>query len=148
MIKKILYLLIFLLMATFALGCVSTFSHKITPGTDLTGYRTFYLEHLPADKRMINLVIKGEMEKLGLATTTGPASAAPKDVDVTVTYEDRWMWDMTMYMLSLKIDLYHASTKVLLATGQTSYSSLIRKSPEFMAREILEAVFVGRKEPG
>ena len=147
MIKKILYLPFFLLTATVALGCGSNFTHKVIPGTDLTEYRTFYLEHLPADERKINLVIKGVMEKLGLATTTGPASEAPKDVDVTVTYEDRWMWDMAMYMLSLKIDLHDASTKVLLATGQTYYSSLIRKSPEFMAREILEAMFVGRKEP-
>ena len=135
---------IFLLLAIWGVlgsGCASNLSIKVPPESDPQKYQTFFVEHLPADERGINNVIKEEMVKLGLRATTGPASDTPSDVDIIVTYEDRWMWDITMYMLSLTLNLREASTDVLVATGQTEYTSLIRKDPDFMAREILEGIF-------
>ena len=134
-----------LVFAAIMSGCASSFSHNVSPGVNLKTYGTYYVQQLPADQRGINKVIEREMVKLNLQVTTGPASAKPSDVNVIVTYEDRWQWDITMYMISLKIDLRDASSNVLLATGQSSYTSLIRKSPEHQANEILETIFLGKR---
>ena len=132
-----------MLMAVMGLGsgCASNFDVKHPPGTDINDYQTFYVEHLPADGRGINEVISEEMIKLGLKATTGEKSGTPSDVDAILTYEDRWMWDITMYMLSLTLNVRDATTNVLIATGQTTYTSLIRKEPSYMAREILKGIF-------
>jgi len=129
---------------TLASAC-SSFTTQVSPGVNIKDYKTFYVEKLPADERHIDHVIRDEMNKLGLAATAGPGAERPANVAAVVTYEDRWMWDITMYMLSLQINIRNASNDVLLANGSTSYTSLVRKSPEFMAREILTTIFRGER---
>jgi len=132
----------------FASSCASSFSSKITPGFTIKDYRTFYVENHAADKRQLDIMIRDEMNRLGLAATAGPASDRPTSVDAVVTYEDRWMWDITMYMLSLQINVRDASNEILIATGKTAYTSLNRESPDYMAREILTAIFRGKRPTG
>ncbi len=81
------------------------------------------------------------MSKLGLNATSGPKISKPKDIDVIVSYQDHWMWDVSTYLLKLIINFRDANTHIPLATGQSHRPSLVRKSPQFMAREILQSIF-------
>lgn len=51
------------------------------------------------------------------------------------------MWDITMYLLKLDIQITDAKTGAILAKGEAVHTSLARKSPEYMAREILDDIF-------
>jgi hypothetical protein len=116
-------------------------SSRITPNTDFNQYESYYVVRHDKDTRHIDEIIRDEMIPLGLKKTqSGTIGLKPPNVDVIVTYEDRWAWDMTTYMLSLTIDFRDARSNVLLATGQSYRPSLVRKSPREMAREVLESI--------
>lgn len=78
--------------------------------------------------------------------TTGPESMAPEDIDVIVTYKDKWMWDITMYMIELTISFREPGTDYPLAEGNSYRTSLTRKPPDEMVDEILTNVFSGNND--
>jgi hypothetical protein len=142
MIKKLIrnsHVLV-LLITVFISGC-ATLSSSITPDTDLTKFKTYYVLRHDRDKRYIDKIIQSELAKLGISATSGLEASKPKDFDVLVTYEDRWTWDITNYMINLTISIRNAKNNVLLASGQSYRPSLVRMEPEFMVREILESIF-------
>ena len=133
----------FLLACTAVLlvsGCAKL-TASVPPGTELSKLRSFYVVRLPPDNRGINQLIREDLATRGLEATTGPDTARPNAVDVIVTYEDRWMWDIAMYMLSLNITLRHPETNTLLASGQSYRPSLERKEPREMVKEVLDEIF-------
>jgi len=121
-------------------GC-ARLTTSVPSGTDLSKLKSFYVIRLVPDERGINQLIRNDLATLGLAATTGPESARPEPVDVIVTYEDRWMWDITMYMLSLNISFRHPETNTFLASGQSYRPSLERKEPREMVKEVLDEIF-------
>lgn len=142
MIKKLIassHVLV-LVIIIFISGC-ATLSSSITPDTDLTKLKTYYVLRHDRDKRHIDKIIQSELAKLGISATSGLEASKPKEFDVLVTYEDRWMWDITNYMINLTITLLDAKNNVLLASGQSYRPSLERREPAFMVREILESIF-------
>ena len=58
---------------------------------------------------------------------------------------DKWMWDMTMYLLELTVTIHDPRTEVGLATGNSMYTSLIRKSPQAMVDEVVDNILKQRK---
>ena len=142
--KVITTVLILLLVGScfYLVGCaMAKIDSRITPDSDLARYKTYYVVRHDKDERHIDEIIRDEMVLLGLDAKSGPPATQPDDVDVIVTYEDRWTWDMTNYLLTLSIDFRDSKSNVLLATGQSYRPSLERKPPDFMAREILESIF-------
>jgi hypothetical protein len=142
MIKKLIassHVLV-LVLIMFISGC-ATLSSSITPDTDLTKFKTYYVLRHDRDQRYIDKIIQSELTKLGLSATSGLEASKPKEFDVLVTYEDRWMWDITNYMINLTISMRETKNNVLLASGQSYRPSLERREPEFMVREILESIF-------
>jgi hypothetical protein len=136
------YILSIMLMGVvgYLSGCANL-SSRISPNTDLTKYETYYVVRHARDKRHIDEIVRDEMQVLGLKAQSGVLESKPADVDVIVTYEDRWMWDITNYMISLTIYFKDAHSNELLATGQSYRPSLVRKPPDVMARETLESIF-------
>jgi hypothetical protein len=51
------------------------------------------------------------------------------------------MWDITMYMLELNVEIRDPRTDYILATGKSSRTSLARKSPEEMVEEVIGEIF-------
>jgi hypothetical protein len=64
-----------------------------------------------------------------------------------VIYDDKWHWDITMYLLSLDLRVLDPNTRSLVAKATTYRPSLQRRSPKTMARETLQALFGGLKKP-
>ena len=138
---RILTALLVLVCTAFLSGCVTQLNANLTPGTKLAEVKTFYVVHLPADGRGVERLIADRLNTMGKQATYGEESAIPAGVDAVVTYQDKWMWDITMYMIELNIQLRQPKTNMAIATGHSLRTSLVRKSPPEMVEEVLSQIF-------
>lgn len=134
-----------MLAAFFLTGCAGQSSATLSPGADLSKFKTAYVVKQPKDKRDIDDLIKTNLERRGYTVTKGAELPGAYPADVAVTYEDRWMWDITTYMIELTIHVRDAKSKFPLASGNAMHMSLTRKSPEGMVDEVLTNIFTAKK---
>ena len=125
-------------------GCaVNRATATIDSTVDLDKVKTVYVTKLAADGRGVNEIIAEKLRSRGLSATTG--SGKIEGVDAIVTYADKWMWDITMYMLELTVIIRDPKSDFPLATGNSFHTSLTRKSPKEMVDEVVENIYgVGR----
>ncbi|MBL8397726.1 MAG: hypothetical protein JNL84_06205 [Candidatus Accumulibacter sp.] len=129
------------LVAMISSGCaVNRATATVDPGTDLTKLKTMYVKKIPADNGGTNVLIADKLASKGVSVTTGEG-AAPAGVDALVTYIDRWMWDITMYMLELTVTLRDPNTNLPLASGNSFHTSLTRLSPKEMVNEVIDNIY-------
>lgn len=121
-------------------GCVNQSTAFLTPGTDLTTLKNFYIIHEEGDQE-IDSHIQKNLESRGFTAVIGPALPSPYSADAVVTYTDKWMWDMTMYLLELNIELRSPKDNYPFASGHALHTSLTRKSAPFMVDEVLTNIF-------
>jgi len=117
------------------------------PGTKLSAADVYYVEKFEPDNRGLEAVISEQLVGLGHTSSSGPAGQAPAEATVLVSYQDRWMWDITMYMIQLDIQMKDPANGRVVATGQSYRTSLARKSPAEMAREVLVQIFSKNEAP-
>jgi hypothetical protein len=124
-------------------GCaVNRATATVAPDTDLRKLTTFYVVQFPPDKRGIEILIRDNLIKRGFTATAGPELSPPSySADAVVTYVDKWMWDMTMYMIELTITIRNPANNYPLATGNSYHTSLSRKSPPEMVDEVMANIF-------
>lgn len=137
---------LFTILMTFLLigGCAANrATSQVTPGTDLDALNAFYVVKTTSDKRGTNQLISNRLNEMGHHATTGPETSLPDNIDAVVTYQDKWMWDITMYMLELTITFREPGSDFPLAEGNSYHTSLTRKSPEEMVEEVLTNIFSG-----
>jgi len=138
--KLFLNLSLLLVVITFSSGCaVNRATATIDPTADLDDIKSIYVTIFASDGRGINLLIANKLKKMGYHASTGVDT--PSNVDVVVTYKDKWMWDITMYMLELTITIRDPKTNFPLASGNSYHTSLTRKSPEEMVDEVIDNIF-------
>lgn len=122
-------------------GCATNHATAtLSPGADLSKVKTAYVVKHDKDKYHVNEIIKSKLESKGYAVTTGPELPTPYAADISVTYVDKWMWDITMYMLELTINFRDPKSNFPIATGNSLHTSLTRKSPEEMVDEVLSNI--------
>ena len=100
--KKMLTLVI---PAAILMSSCASISTTKAPSASLTNLNTFYVQKLPADERGIERVISDQLNLLGYKSTYGKMATPSNPVDAIVTYRDKWMWDLTMYMLQLNLEI-------------------------------------------
>jgi hypothetical protein len=139
-LKKLLKLISLLaLVGTLATGCaVNRATATVDPAAKLDTLKTMHVAKLPQDGRNIDLLIADKLRTRGYTVTTG--LEAPARVDALVTYADKWMWDITMYMLELTVNVREPKTDYPLATGNSYHTSLTRKSPAEMVDEVINNI--------
>lgn len=126
----------------FLAGCAINKSDAyLFPGQDLAKLNTFYVVKFEADDRGVNELIMKKLVALGKQATTGEVADAPENVDAIVTYIDKWMWDITMYMIELTIVLEDPTDSFPIARGNSLHTSLTRLSPEKMVDEVITNIF-------
>ena len=137
------YLVSFLLAIVVGLtsGCVTKLNSTVSPGTNLKTLKKFYVVRLAADQRGIEKVISDRLNVMGYKATAGEKTAVPDDAEAIVTYQDKWMWDLTMYMIELNVQVRQPKTDIAMATGHSLRTSLARKSPPEMVEEVLTDLF-------
>jgi hypothetical protein len=128
-------------LAVLLLTACATAKTVRAPEADLTRLKSFYVVRVPDDERGIEKLISNRLVALGYKSTSGDADTPPSPVDAVVTYNDRWMWDITMYMIRLDIQVRDGTSGAILANGQVMRPSLQRKSPEGMVEETLGVIF-------
>jgi len=120
-----------------ATGCaVNRASATLMADSDLTKVKTVYVVQAPEDGRGINEELAKAFGKRGYVATTGPELKPPYPQDAVVTYIDKWMWDITMYMIELTVTV-RDSKNFPMATGNSLHTSLTRKSPHEMVDEVV-----------
>jgi hypothetical protein len=140
-LKQLIKLIGLLAMSTaLTTGCaVNRATATVDPTAKLETLKSMHVVKLKKDERSIDLLIAEKLRKRGYVVTTGQPSA-PSTVDAMVTYVDKWMWDLTMYMLELTIVVRDPKTEYPLATGNSFHTSLTRKSPTEMVDEVVENI--------
>lgn len=138
--KRLISLVFVFALLSIATGCANRATATLTSGSDLGKLKNFYIVQLPEDKQTHGL-IRANLEKRGFTTITGPEMQPPYNSDAVVTYMDKWMWDITMYMMELTINIRNPTNNFPMAVGNSLHSSLTRKSPEEMVDEVLTNIF-------
>lgn len=147
MLKRIASIFALVCATAFVTGCaVNRSTATLSPGTDLAAVKTAYVVKQPKDSRGIDDLIAANLEKRGYAVTKGPELTTPYKADVAVTYVDKWMWDITMYLLELTVNVRDPKTGFPMAVGNSYHTSLTRKSPPEMVDEVLDNVFKAPKK--
>lgn len=78
----------------------------------------------------------------GFPATSGLQSGMPADTEYKVIIHDTWFWVFEWFLLSLDIKFYDVHSGALLASGHLKRAHpSIRRDPEFMANELIEAIF-------
>jgi hypothetical protein len=133
--------------ATTMSGCaVNRATASVDDSASLDKIKKVYVTKLPADSRGVNDLITAKLRARGIDAATGPGKR--EDVDAVVTYADKWMWDITMYMIELTVTVRDPKTDFALATGDSLHTSLTRKSPQEMVDEVVDHILDKGKVKG
>jgi hypothetical protein len=122
-------------------GCISTQHADIDPNADLSALKSFLVVRQPNDDKGIEKLITAELHRHGKTAATAETLPSKIEHDAIVTYVDSWMWDLTMYLMKLEVEIRDPETQYIMAVGAVSHSSFARESPEEMARDVIEEIF-------
>ncbi len=140
--KPILLLLAILGLAT---GCSSLASWK-DPAAQLQNRKHFFVESELADGRNLHAVIAEELRARGYNATSGPLTMIPKDTDTLVSFQSRWTWDFTTYLIALDLQLRDPKTGKILATVSYHRPALGGTSTNDLIQHVLTTI-LGTKKP-
>lgn len=143
MSKKFLFSVFILSVLVLSSGCaVNRATATVSADADLSTVKTFYVVQQPKDQRGIEKLISDNLTARGFVAKSGPEMPTPPaGVDAVVTYVDKWMWDITMYMLELTLTIRNPVNNFPMANANSYHTSLTRKSPPEMVDEVLTNIF-------
>ncbi|NNJ93963.1 MAG: hypothetical protein HKP57_04370 [Halobacteria archaeon] len=138
------YLLAVLMITATLSGCaINKATSTVDPSADLSGLKSFHVEKYEKDKRDTNVVIEDKLREMGFQVADSKTG-----VDAVITYKDKWIWDITFYMLELNVSVREPGSGFPLASGTSMHSSLTRKSQEGMVDEVLTNIFFKNRKEG
>jgi hypothetical protein len=105
--------------------------------------KALHVKKLEGEDGSVRKLLVDKFRASGFAVTTDPDQAGQPDA--VVSYRDKWMWDITMYLLELTVTLHDPRTDVAVATGNSFHTSLTRKSPKEMVDEVVDNILKNRK---
>jgi hypothetical protein len=129
-----------LLPAAWLLAGCSTLTTHVEPKADLGGLQHIYVVENLNDNHDLHHVIVRELQARGLQAETGPLTLIPQSAKAYLVYDDRWDWDFTNYLIALGLTLREANSDRLLATASYFRPTAFLKTPDFMARTVLDAL--------
>lgn len=107
---------------------------------DMQAVKSIYVVQHPDDKYKVAELIRDNLTKRGYQVTMGAEMQPPYPADAVVKYLDKWMWDISMYMIELTITVRNPANDFPALTGNSLHTSLTRKSPEAMVQEVLDNI--------
>ena len=142
--KRILLALSFCTVLLFNTGCaVNRATASADPSLRWDTIKSLHVKKLEGEDGSVRKLLVDKFRSSGFAVTTDPDPAGQPDM--FVTYRDRWMWDLTMYLLELTVSLHDPKTDVAVASGNSLHTSLTRKSPKEMVDEVVDNILKTRK---
>jgi hypothetical protein len=143
MLKSIRLIAVVFGLSMLATGCTNIATAKVDPNIQLVSLKTMYVQHYPSDNTKVNEEIAAKLRTKGAIVTTGDGPI-PDNIDALVYYEDHWHWDITMYMLQLKVLIKDPKTMKVLAVGDSVHTSLTRKSQTEMVTEVIDDIYANQ----
>jgi hypothetical protein len=126
----------FLLLVLLGLlaGCAASSGWK-DPKANFQQRKLFYVEEELADGHHLDALIAQELRAIGYDASSGYLTMMPKEADTLVSYQSRWTWDFTTYLIELDIKIRDVKTGKILATdsyhrpglGGTDTDALVRR---------------------
>lgn len=131
----------FVCMSLSILSCSTAL--KVSPVPEEFNQVTlnYFVENHGVDKRRLDKVIASELQNYGYKVSSGYKNERPAKFDILVVYEDRWTWDITNYLIHMRIDLRSPETNVLWGTGSSYQTSLARKDENIIIKDIISGMF-------
>lgn len=127
-------------VSVFASGCaVNRATATVDPSANLDKLRVVQVRKLEGEDGTLQKLIAGNLRKRGFEVTE--EAKPPEQVDAVVTYVDKWMWDITMYLVELTVTVREPKSDYPLATGNSLHTSLTRLSPPEMVDEVVGNIF-------
>ena len=136
---------VLLLIVLPLLAACSTLSTSRTPAADLGGLKRIHVEHRLADGRGLDELMARELKGLGYEASNGPLTLMPPKVDAIVSYEDRWTFDFTTYLIGFEVAVRDARTGKALASGHYFRPSFSGNDPAEVIAQMLRALFPRRR---
>lgn len=135
LIRSIVVVLVVLVTGS---ACVTNREHaRFDPARDIRPSDIFYVEQDKDDRRELGQIIADNLSARGMAAASGPGARVPGETTILVTYEDRWNWDITMFLIEMTITLRDPSTREAFAIGSSYHTSMSRLNPGEMVDEIV-----------
>jgi hypothetical protein len=142
--KKHIPLLIIVILLLMTACAHNRATAIVSPGVDMSKIKSFHIIEESGDKGTNNIykLIESNLTKREYSVTTGPdMQQSSNKSDVIIIYDDKWVWDMRMYLLNLTITFKESTNNLTMASGNSHHTSLTRKSPEEMVDEVLTNIF-------
>lgn len=135
------------LITLLAMGCSSVGGNRL-PNEARSDVGLYYVQHQPKDGRNLHRLIAEALRDRGFKTLSGVKEERPTKADYYVNYEDRWRWDMRMYLLELKIDVHEADTGKVIGYGRSYQPSLSAMGMSYrdVVDRALDALLDGKVE--
>ena len=133
-----LWLWCFAVLLVALQGCATNReSASVAADADITKLSSIYVVRSEPDEQGVYITIAEQLRKLGYTVSTGPETKVPAHTDAVLTYQTQWQWDLTMYLLDLRVALRDPTTNALLGTASSYHTSMTRKSTAEMVAEVL-----------
>jgi hypothetical protein len=137
------------LLALFAwatVGCSTSSNVVVNPGSSIVAKSAYVVLHAGNSSDM-DAHIQRELMAHGIRVTAGAEMQKP-DADIIVRYSDSWRWDLTMYLKTLDVQVYDASSGTLIASGSWKNSALHGyHGAEGVVKEVFDQIFAKLKAP-
>ena len=137
--KKIIIIVVSFVFVIWLSGCINKATVDRHPTFKLESIESLHIRNSDGGGDELIPVIGGWLELSGYKVTSG--QEVSPDADAVITYRDRWMWDLTMYMIELTVYVRDIESNFPLATGNSMHGSLTRKTQEEMVNEVLTNIF-------
>jgi hypothetical protein len=140
--------MIALVLSIVSSGCATNREHaRFNPERDLLPSDIFYVEQSEDERRQLGQLIADNLSARGMSATAGPEGSAPDETTILVTYQDRWNWDITMFLIELTITFRESTTGKAFAVGSSYHTSMSRLNPVEMVDEIIANLMAADEDP-
>ncbi len=138
--KHIRLLLAAVAISVLASGCaINRATATVDPSANLDKLRVVQVRKTEGEDGTIQKLIAGNLRKRGYEVSED--AKPPEKVDAVVTYVDKWMWDITMYLIELTVIVRDPKSDFPLASGNSFHTSFTRLSSPEMVDEVVGNIF-------
>lgn len=124
-------------------GCSTNVSRFQLPGTDLSQVQVLYVVP-PDDARQaaeLQSLLESNLEQRGYQVAAKDAATKFGEGDFIFDYATDWHWDITWYLLELRVAIYDSVDNTLIVQAQSKQTSLVRKSIEDVVDRVMASLF-------
>lgn len=124
-------------------GCSTNISRFQMPGTDLSQVQTLFIRPLDEDREAdkIRSLVEANLKQRGIDLAAGADGVHVEDGGYILDIAADWHWDITWYLLELRVAIYNPEDNTLVAQAQSQQTSLVRQSVEVIVERAMSSLF-------